>query len=231
MATHRPSFHACDRCSGSEKTRCNVFWSEWQNWLRPYVLTWIYTDALPIWQGQESEIADDVLQETSIRILRYINPVMATNVHSIESLESFSLAVAHNCVRDLARRQRRLVRLTIFHTPSEYGKMSTPDPLDFSEVALDQLMFRDILMEVARIIKDFPTMQRRAILIDLAKYADFDEEAGMLPAIFLEMGINLHEYRRALPLDPIARNRHASLLSVAYKRLRQTFYASPELVA
>jgi len=206
-----------------------VFWSEWQNWLKPYVMTWIYTDGLSIWHGQEDDIADDVLQETSIRILRYINPI--TNNHSIASLENFSLTVARNCVRDLVRRQRRLVRLTIFHTPSEYGKMETSDLLDFSEVALDELMSRDVLMELACIIKDFPTMQRQAILIDLAKYADFDEEAGMLFAIFLELGINLYEYQRTLPLSLIERNRHASLLSAAYKRLRQTFYAGAELVA
>jgi DNA-directed RNA polymerase specialized sigma24 family protein len=230
MITHRPSLHICDRCSGSEQFRCNVFWSEWQSWLKPYVLSRIYTYNLPVWQGEESEIANDVLQETSIRLLKCLNPQTAAHDRPIESLESFSITVAHHCILDLVRRQRRLVRFTP-STVYENRRMDIPS-IEFSEIALDQLICGELLMKLACIIKDFPPMQRRAMLIDLAKYAHFDEEGGQLQAAFLELDINLQEYYRPRPHDPVERNRHASLLSVAYKRLRQTFSTDiGELVA
>jgi len=221
MTTHRLSLHSCDRCSGGDQIQCNLFWSELQNWLKPYVLSWIYTEPLPVWRGQEQEIVDDILQETSIRILHYLRPVVGGDTHTIESVEHFSLTVARNCLRDLRRRQRRLVHLTTLSTPLEYEE--SLDTTDFSELALEQLMSEDLFMELACIIDGFPPMQRRAILIDLAKYEDFVEETGLLQSVFLKMGINLRDYRRPRPLDIVERNKQASLLSTAYKRLRRTF--------
>ncbi len=230
MTTHRPSLHTCDRCSGSDQIRCDLFWSELQNWLRPYVLSWIYTERLPVWRGQEFEIVNDVLQETCSRILKYLQPISGRDTHAIQSLEHFSLTVARNCVRDMWRRQHRLVRLTTSPLPLENAE--SLDAIDFSELALDHLMIGDLFMELACIINDFPPMQRQAILIDLAKHADFDEDTGLLQSIFLELGINLRDYHRARPLDPVERNKQASLLSIAYKRLRRTFSDdAKELVA
>ena len=217
MTTQRPSSHSCEYCSGSSQVSCNLFWSELQSWLKPYVLSWIYADCLPIWHGQELEIADDVLQETSIRILRYLRPALAGDSRTIESLEHFSLTVARNCLRDMLRRERRLVRLTET-TPGESSDAIAP-----AELALDHLITEDLFVELAQIIEKFPTMQRRAILTDLAKYTAFMEEASLLAAIFSRCGINLREYRRPRPLDVAERNKQASLLSIAYKRLRRSF--------
>ncbi len=222
MTTQRLSLHSCEHCSGGNQIQCNLFWSELQNWLKPYVLSWIFTERLPIWQYQEYEIADDVLQETSIRILRYPRSALGGDSHAIQSMEHFSLAVAHNVVRDLARRQRRLVRLATFSSPSEYEEPC--GTLDFSELALEQLLLEDLFLELAHIINGFPAMQRRAILIDLAKYEDIDEESRLLQAAFLQLGINLREYRRPRALDTVERNKQASLLSIAYKRLRRTYF-------
>jgi hypothetical protein len=219
MTTQRLSLHSCDYCSGGNPIQCNLFWSELQNWLKPYVLSWIFAERLPIWQCEEYEIADDVLQETSIRILRYLRPALGADAHAIQSVEHFSLAVAHNVVRDLARRQRRLVRLTTSSSPFEYE-----GALDTSELALEQLMSEDLFLELAHIINDFPQMQRRAVLTDLAKYEDFDEDANRLQAAFLKLGISLREYRRPRVLSTVERNKQASLLSIAYKRLRRTYF-------
>ena len=229
MTTQRLSLHSCDRCSGGNQVQCNVFWSEWQNWLKPYVMTWIYTDGLSIWRGQEDDIADDVLQETSIRILRYLRPALGGDAHAIQSVEHFSLAVAHNVVRDLARRQRRLVRLTTSSSLCECEEAH--DTPDFSEMALEQLMSEDLFLELAHIIDEFPAMQRRAILTDLAKYEDFVEEANQLQTVFLKLDINLREYRRPRALDIVERNKQASLLSIAYKRLRRAYFGKTKKCA
>ncbi|HEV2662943.1 MAG TPA: hypothetical protein VGU68_20210 [Ktedonobacteraceae bacterium] len=227
MTTQRLSLHSCDRCSGGNQVQCNVFWSELQNWLKPYVLSWIFAERLPVWQCEEYEIADDVLQETSIRILRYLRPALGGDAHAIQSVEHFSLAVAHNVVRDIARRQRRLVRLTPASSPCEYKEA----PPDFSELALEQLMSEDLFLELAHLINEFPPMQRRAILIDLAKYEDFDEEADLLQTVFLKLEINLREYRRPRALDIVERNKQASLLSIAYKRLRRVYFGKTKKCA
>jgi DNA-directed RNA polymerase specialized sigma24 family protein len=229
MTTQRLSLHSCDRCSGGNQVQCNTFWSELQNWLKPYVLSWIFAERLPTWRCQEYEIADDVLQETSIRILRYLRPALDGDAHAIQSVEHFSLAVAHNVIRDLARRQRRLVRLTPSSSPFEYEKAG--DTLDFSELALEQLLLEDLFLELAHIINEFPPMQRRAILTDLAKYEDCDEESRLLLAAFLKLDINLRDYRRPRALDTVERNKQASLLSIAYKRLRRTYFGTTQKYA
>jgi len=224
MAAHRMSFHDCSCCSDGEQIYCNLFWYDLYNWLKPFVLNWIRHYDLPFWAGQEQEIAEDILQETSMRILRYMHQSELDGGRPIEFLDNFCITVAHNCLRDLRRRQYKLTRLSALSETREWHKQDVADSDDPSELALTHLMSRDTLMGLARIIVDFPPGQRRAILIDLAQYSDFDEEVGPLHLIFREFGINLCEYKLARPLDAVARSRHASLLSIAYKRLKQTFF-------
>jgi DNA-directed RNA polymerase specialized sigma24 family protein len=227
MTTRRSSFHDCDCCSTNEQTYCSLFWDELRKWLKPFVLSWIRQYNLPLWLGQELEITEDILQETLLRIIKYIRSSELHNNRPIESLDNFCMTVAHNYVRDLRRRQSKLTRLL---SPPEAMERFAPELDDPVELALLHLMSRDTLITLAHIIADFPLGQRHAILTDLAHYSDFDEESGSLHIIFLEMGINLHEYKFAIPQDPIARSRHASLLSIAYKRLKQTFLAETHLL-
>ena len=78
-------------------------------------------------------------------------------------------------------------------------------------------------MALARMIVDFPTKQRTALLIDLANHADLSEEDNQLQTAFASVDIDLRDYRRVLPNDPLERSRHAASLSMAYKRLRRSF--------
>ena len=229
MTTRRSSFHACDCCSTNEQTYCSLFWDELRNWLKPFVLSWIHYYNLPLWLGQEMEIAEDILQETLLRVITYIRSSELHSSRPIEFLDNFCITVAHNCVRDLRRRQHKLTHLSSLSEAMERFPLLCEVPDDPVELALLHLMSRDTLISLAHIIVDFPAGQRRAILIDLAQYSDFDEESGPLHVIFLEMGINLYEYKLAAPQDSIARSRHASLLSIAYKRLKQTFLAETSL--
>ena len=226
MNTQHFSFHTCDYCSGSEPLSCNLFWDELKSWLKPHILAWLYQYHLPLWFGQEQDIANDVLQETFIRILKYTNRSVLTGSRAIEALESFGMTVARNYIRDMWRKEYRLIPFTTLSASSENNipGLSLTDP---SELALFNIMSRETLVSLACLIKNFPPGQRRALLIDLAQRSDFDEESGPLHVIFLELGINLYEYKLVCPLNAGERARHAALLSVAYKRLRQEFWAPP----
>jgi hypothetical protein len=48
-----------------------------------------------------------------------------------------------------------------------------------------------------------------------------DGQPTALQQAFLDVGIRLQDYQGLLPNDPVAKSRHASLLSLAYKRLAQ----------
>ena len=141
------------------------------------------------------------------------------------------MTVARNYIRDLWRKEHRLIRFTTLSDLPENNipGLSLPDP---SELALSHLTSRDTLVRLAHLINDFPARQRRAILIDLAQRSDFEEESGPLHIIFLDVGINLYEYKLTSPLNALERSRHAASLSIAYKRLRQEFWLSTgDLVA
>ena len=70
----------------------------------------------------------------------------------------------------------------------------------------------------------FQVKQRTALLIDLANHTDLTDETSPLKTAFMAVNINLCEYQRALPPDPLERSRHRPHLSITHiKRLRQTF--------
>ena len=223
MSTHQLSFHVCDYCLGSEPLSCSLFWDELNGWLKPHILRWLYQYHLPLWLGQEHDIANDVLQETFIRVFKYMKKAALTSSRPIESLESFCKTVAHNYMRDMWRKEHRLVPFTPLSESPENNRQdqSKADP---SELAIVHLTSRDTLIRLAHLIIDFPPGQRHALLVDLAQRSDFDEETGPLHIIFLELGINLYEYKLTDPFNSVERSRHSALLSIAYKRLKKKFW-------
>ncbi|GCE18130.1 hypothetical protein [Dictyobacter kobayashii] len=217
MAVYRPIVHTNDRQTVSDRV-----WMELYTTLRPYILGWVYSSGVTSWHGQEHDIADDILQEAVIRTLKYTRLVENGIGMPIHSMTCFGRTVAHNHFRDLRRRELRLIRPTSQDGEVSY-LLSNGDDVDPSEIALDSLMRISVLMTLARIIVDFPAKQRTALLTDLANHADLSGETSQLQTAFMSVGIDLREYRRALSGDPLERSRHAASLSMAYKRLRQTF--------
>jgi len=217
MAVYRPMLHTADRQAVSDRV-----WIELYSTLRPYILGWVYSSGVTSWHGQEHDIADDILQEAVIRTLKYTRLVENGIGMPIHSMTCFGRTVAHNHFRDLRRRELRLIRPTSQDGEVSY-LLSNGDDVDPSEIALDSLMRISVLMTLARIIVDFPVKQRTALLVDLANHADLSGETSQLLAAFMTVGIDLREYRRPPSDDPLERSRHAASLSMAYKRLRQTF--------
>lgn len=217
MAVYQPVLCTNDRQMVSDQV-----WSELYSTLRPYILSWVYSSGVASWHGQEHDIADDILQEAVIRTLKYTRLVAKGTGAPIHSITCFSRTVAHNHFRDLRRRELRLIR------PSQDSDLLflplDGEEVDPSEIALESLMRISVLIALARIIIDFPTKQRIAILIDLANHADLSDDENPLQTAFTTVGIDLREYCRPLADDPLERSRHAASLSMAYKRLRQSFH-------
>ena len=61
------------------------------------------------------------------------------------------------------------------------------------------------------------------MLIDIAKRMQFDVQPTPLQAAFLKVGIQLRDYENQLPQDPTMRSRHASLVSLGYRKLEMSF--------
>ncbi|GCF08275.1 hypothetical protein [Dictyobacter arantiisoli] len=217
MAVYRPVVQTNDRQTVSDRV-----WGELYKTLRPYILGWVYSSGVTSWHGQELDIADDILQEAVIRTMKYTRLAESGGGLPIHSMTCFGRTVAHNHFRDLRRRELRLIRPSSQDGEFSY-LLANGDDVDPSEVALDSLMRISVLMTLARIIIDFPAKQRTALLIDLANHSDLSGESGPLQTAFAAVGIDLREYLRSLSNDPLERSRHAASLSMAYKRLRQTF--------
>lgn len=217
MAVYRPVVQTNDRQSVSDRV-----WIELYSTLRPYILGWVYSSGVTSWHGQELDIADDILQEAVIRTLKYTRLAENGLGMPIHSMTCFGRTVAHNHFRDLRRRELRLIRPSSPDGEISY-LLANGDDVDPSEIALDSLMRISVLMALARLIVDFPIKQRTALLIDLANHADLSGETSQLLSAFQTVGIDLRAYRCTLSRDPLERSRHAASLSMAYKRLRQTF--------
>ncbi|GAC1368294.1 MAG: hypothetical protein NVS2B12_34650 [Ktedonobacteraceae bacterium] len=220
MAICQPYSNTTDYYTASDHV-----WYELYNALRPYILGWVYSSGVSSWHGQENDIADDILQEAVIRTLKYTKLVECGRGLPIKSMTCFGRTVAHNHFRDLRRRELRLVRPTIQDgTEAILFFVAQDEEEDPADIALDRLMRISMLMTLARIIVDFPLKQRTALLIDLANHADLNEDQSNLHRAFLEVGIELRDYCCKPSSDPLERSRHAASLSMAYKRLRQTFH-------
>lgn len=218
MAVQLAFFDDFNRLSSHDAIWCTLYSS-----LRPYILSWIYSSGVSSWQGQEHDLADDILQEAVIRTLRYSKQTETGAANPIYSMICFGRTVAQNHFRDLRRRELRLVR-PMAQENQEPMLLTMPDAeIDPAEVALEDLSRFSLMLTLAHIIKEFPSKQRIALLIDIAKYTDFEDGPSPLQIAFKTVGINLHNYRFSRSTDPNERARHAASLSVAYKRLRQVF--------
>jgi len=134
--------------------------------------------------------------------------------------------IAHNCCKDMRRKDQRLTRLTSDERMSErHVVMSSQyDALDASEIALDNLFREWLYVKLSQDIAKFPEKQRRALLVDLANLMHFDQEHTPLQQAFLNQKIRLQDYQQPLPVNSVERTRHSALLSLALKRVGKLKY-------
>lgn len=191
-------------------------------WLLSSCVTkWVRSANVALWQDQRDDIIAEIMQEAIVRTLRRIHRGNCGELPAVCSVEGLCVKIAHNCFIDLIRHDQRLL-LIGSHTPYQFDPFTLVDEAeDFSDTATENVytatLFRLIVAEIVK----FPPKLRTALFIDLACRMSFKGEPTMLQQAFLEAGIDLEPYRYQLPGDPVGRSRHASLVSLAYKRVAQ----------
>jgi hypothetical protein len=188
--------------------------------LLPLSKRWVYASNTSSWVGQENEIAWDIVLVTIQRTYEYTQKAWRENI-PIASIQRLSITIAKNYFQDLRRKDSRLQPFN----RDGYSQMeyAIHDEIDIVEVVLDKLHEEWLFQEIAKEIAIYPPKMRMAMLIDIATRMDFGSNPTSLQAAFLAVGIQLQDFQNLLPEDPIIRLRHASLVSLGYRKLAMLF--------
>jgi len=188
--------------------------------LLPLAKRWVYTAHIYSWAGQENDIAWDIVLVTIQRTYEYTLKAQRENI-PIASIQRLSITIAKNYFQDLRRKDSRLQPFN--RDGCSQVENAIHDELNIAEVVLDKVYEEWLFQEIAKEIASYPPKMRKAMLIDIAMRMDFDIQPTPLQAALLVVGIQLQDYAGLLPQDPIMRSRHASLVSLGYKKLELSF--------
>jgi DNA-directed RNA polymerase specialized sigma24 family protein len=197
-----------------------------QNWnalypvLLPLAKRWVYGAHLLSWHGQENDIAWDIVQVAIQRAYESDLKEQSKNT-PIRSYRRLSIRIANNYFKDLIRKDSRLQSFN--REGFSQLEYTLHDEKNDTEVILDKVYEEWLFQVIAKKIASFSTKLRRAMLIDLARFIDFEAEPSPLQAAFSKVGIQLEEYAGLFPQEPILRSRHSSLVSLGYRHLRLLF--------
>ncbi len=197
-------------------------WNALDKVLLSYIKNCLYTYQVYHWKGSESEMANDVLQETYLRVLRStIRDPLQEEDTIVHNFEAFCKTVARRYVLDLLRKDKRFVGSLDDENFANIHISIQDDP---AEGVLEDLHLYSIMLTFSEIVKSFPEKQKIAILIDLAHHTDFDDDHPQpLVRAMQAVGIHLRDYYCPLPQSPVLRSRHSALVCLAYQRLRLAF--------
>lgn len=200
-----------------------VNWHSIYCYLTRKVTKWVSTAKVATWLAQREDIVADIVQETIIRALRRIEEGNSGDKTPVRCVESMCIRIAHNCFIDMIRHDQHLLPIiddagwTARKTPFIGARQEE----DAASVAAENVFVASLFELIAAEVINFPRKLRTALFIDLACRMSFKGEPTALQVAFLRAGVVLHEYRRQIPYDPVSRSRHASLVSLAYKRIRE----------
>ncbi len=214
--------HSSSNSATGDWYRSEQLWNQLYTTLTPTIQGWVYSSGVTSWQGQERDVVEDILQETVLRTFCYMQQAEQEGREEIRHINGFCKTVAYRHFVDLRRQALDVVRLETLDG-MEIAIMATPAIQDPAEEVIERLSRISLLVTIGNIIAGFPTGQRIALLVDLAKRANLLDTDSPLMVAFTQVGIKLQDYLQYLPKNPLERGRKASLLSVAYKRLRETF--------
>jgi DNA-directed RNA polymerase specialized sigma24 family protein len=189
-----------------DQTR-NIDWAELYQTLRPFIQ-----------RLRADDCAEDVLQETMYRMVEYACKAESGEVKPIRSLQGLALTAARNYQYDLWRRKRRAAYLTASNYSSVVRALGE-DTLDAMEVAVENVYREQLFKLLAQEIACFPPKQKQALFIDLANRMSFGPRPTPLQEAFLEVGVDLQQYQRPLPDDPVEYRRYTAILNCAYRRI------------
>lgn len=190
-------------------------WSLLYTTLRPTISSWVYSSRVSSWRGQEIDLIEDILQETIYRTF-----VSLDSGAAIHNVTGFGSTVAYRLFVDLRRRDLRLTRPSEYVNP-EIVFAAADEQVDPGEIAIERLSRISLLETVLSFIQDFPKKQREALFVDMAKRSNLLDEDSPLQVALAQMHVKLQDYLLLLPRSRKEATKMASLLSIAYKRLRQ----------
>ena len=198
----------------------SISWEDLYTFLSILVKRAVYSLRIAPWYGQEGDIIDDIVQQTMLRLLEQQRKIAQGQAQPIAQIDRMAAVIAFNFCRDMRRKDRRIVHSELLSSPHEAeqlvnNKESELSPDDMVEVVYQEALFHLLAQE----IRQFPTKQREALLIDLANYMCFEHEPTSLQAAFQHEGISLRDYQKILPRDARERGRHTTLVYCAYKRV------------
>jgi DNA-directed RNA polymerase specialized sigma24 family protein len=197
-----------------------LFWHKFSPRLQMKCRRLVYSFHVPAWRGQEEDIIQDILQETARRIIERLQKAVRGEATSPYAFEPMVAAIAQNYCRDMRRRDRRLLRIISDESESTLlDSLNTSMRIDPTEMAIESTYQENLFTQLAQDIVRFPCKQRQALLIDLANRMSFETQPTPLQRAFLDVGIQIKDYRRQLPVAEQERKRHAALLGCAYKRV------------
>jgi DNA-directed RNA polymerase specialized sigma24 family protein len=207
-------------------------WEQLQFQIHTYVTGLVRSARHPVWRGQQNDVAWDITGESLYKLVMRIQRADAGKAPRIDCVDSFSKTIAYRCFIDEIRKSKYILwpRENSEDNPYEIGLWITPSDLtiDPAELAIENLSNEETISTIAVGITRIPTKQQNALLISLAWMCAFDEEdVTPLPRVLFKLGIQLQDYRTPIPKDRVTRSQHASLLTLAYKRLA-TFYNTPQ---
>lgn len=197
-----------------------MHWNQLYPALKTLVRPLVYTHMIPVWRGQEDEIVDDIVQETVMRLWKYLRQVEAGQRSPIHSLSRFCYTIALNYCIDLQRKDRHNM-----HPPSlEDGyNLIISDELhsyrSVENIAIDLLLTEDLFVLAAKLITAFPEKQCQAMLTDLANRMYFSDSPTSLQQAFLSVGVQLQDYQRPVANNKQEERKHAALIAYSYKQL------------
>lgn len=193
---------ARETCTLEEET-----YDEVCRFLEPFIKSWVYHARLSLWIGQESDVAQDILQESIIKLFKF------SRNNPVQSWKRLSLVTARNCFIDAIRKDSRYERLV--------ADIGLHNQKEVSEEASTNMIKEELFQWAAQEIQRFPHGQRVAILSDLAQRMHFGMEVTPLQQAFLDAGMLLQSYQSGMYQSRGAYQRAASLRSHAYRRLRE----------
>jgi DNA-directed RNA polymerase specialized sigma24 family protein len=195
-------------------------WRDLLVWLLSLVKTWIYSANVTNWRGQQCEVAEEISQETAMRTFEYIRRARRNEGPPVHHIKALCRTIAHSLFVDRIRKDRRIICFS--HDESNFEAYSNMhEQADAEEIALDQLIDEETIVNAASVIAGFPDKQRAAVLRDLADVTDFAAPPSLLDQALADVGIQLREYANQRTEEPGERSRHSSLLWHAYKRLKR----------
>ena len=207
--------------TASDNQNLEQGWNSLYPVLLPLAKRWVYAAHLYSWYGQENDIVWDIVQVAIQRTYEYDLKAQSKNT-PIRSYRRLSIRIAKNYFQDLIRKDSRLQPFN--RDGFSQLEYTLHDEKNASEVILDKVYEEWLFQVIAKKIANFSTKLRRAMLIDLARFMDFEAEPSPLQVAFLKLGIDLEEYAELFPQESILRSRHSSLVSLGYRHLRLFFH-------